>query len=276
MNRPLAALAAAFAGAIALSGCSSPSAPQSPTNTSGVNLIAPGALTVCTHLPFEPMESRDPATGTVVGFDFDLMNLVASALGVSVSVVEVDAVQMSSGAAMAAKKCDIAAEGMTITDERKQAVTFSVPYFGVSQTLAVAAASTITGLSDLAGKKVGVEASTTGDDYAKSVQNQYQFTIVNFDDAATLLNSLLTGRTDAVLFDAGYVSKFIQDNPGVKVATQIETGEVYGFAAAKDDNGVALINVVNQVLATANTDGTYLSIYQKWIDPSATSASLPA
>lgn len=275
MKRPLAVLAvAALAATAALAGCSSPASTPS-SNGSGVTLVKPGTLTVCTHLPFEPMEYRD-ASGQVVGFEIDLMNLVAAQLDATVSIVEVDPPQMSSGTAMQSGLCDIAAEGMTITDARAEAVNFSVPYFGVNQTLAVPTDSTITGLGDLSGKKVGVEASTTGDDYAKAVQDQYGFTIVSFDDGATLLNSLLTGSTDAVLFDAGYVGTFVRDNTGVKVAAQIETGEVYGFATAKDDNGAALIKIVNDVLAKANSDGTYLKIWQTWIDPTATSASLPS
>ncbi|MCL2783016.1 MAG: ABC transporter substrate-binding protein [Propionibacteriaceae bacterium] len=274
MKRPLAIIAvAALASAVTLTGCSSNST-NPPASNGSVTLVAPGTLTVCTHLPFEPMESRD-ASGTVVGFDFDWMNLVAAQLGVTVSVVEIDPAQMSSGAAMTAKKCDIAAEGMTITDARKDAVNFSLPYFGVSQTLAVPADSTITSLNDTNGKKLGVEASATGEEYATANQAEYGYQIVSFDDAATLLNSLLSGRTDAVLFDAGYVGQFVKDNAGAKIAAQIATGEVYGFAAAKDDNGAALIAIVDQVLQKANSDGTYLQIYQKWIDPTATSASLP-
>jgi len=50
---------------------------------------------------------------------------------------------------------------------------------------------------------------------------------------------------------------------------------MYGIIAAKDANGLALLDVVNQVLTTANSDGTYLKLYQKWVDPQATSASMP-
>jgi len=274
MKRPLALIAvAALAGAVVLTGCTTNPSSQ-PSSTDGVQLVTPGTLTVCTHLPFEPMESRD-ASGTVVGFDFDLMGLVATHLGLTVTAVEVDPAQMTSGAAMIAMKCDISAEGMTITDARAQAVNFSVPYFGVTQTLAVPASSTVTSLADLKGKNLGVEAASTGEDYATTNQDKYGYQQVSFDDAATLLNSLLTGRSDAVLFDAGYVSTFVNQNQGVKIATQIVTGEVYGFATARNASGGALIQIVDQVLQTANTDGTYLSIYKKWIDPNATSASLP-
>ncbi len=59
------------------------------------------------------------------------------------------------------------------------------------------------------------------------------------------------------------------------MATEFQTGEEYGYAAKKDATGQALIDVVNQVLQTADSDGTYLSLYKKWVDPNAASASLP-
>jgi len=274
MKRSLTILATAVAaGALLLSACSAKPS-SSASNSSGVTLITPGVLTVCTHLPFQPMESRDDS-GNVVGFDFDLMQLVADNLGATVSVFETDPDQMSSGSAMIANKCDIAAEGMTITPARAQAVSFSIPYFSASQTLAVPSSSDAKSLSDMSGKNLGVIASSTGYEYANNNQTTYGYNIVQYDDGATLMNSLLSGRSDGILYDFNYVSLFTQDNPTTKIAQQIDTGEVYGFACANTDNGKALTAVVNQVLTTANSDGTYLKIFQKWIDPNATSAALP-
>ncbi|MCL2782718.1 MAG: transporter substrate-binding domain-containing protein, partial [Propionibacteriaceae bacterium] len=89
------------------------------------------------------------------------------------------------------------------------------------------------------------------------------------------LNSILSGRADACLIDRAIVYGFVDDNPSTTVATEFQTGELYGFAAAKSDAGAALIALVNQVLTTSNSDGTYLNLYKKWIDANATSAKLP-
>ena len=263
ITRPLAALAVCT---LALAGCSS---------NSPATLVTPGTLTVCTNVPFKPMEFKDD-TGTVVGFDLDLMNLVATNLDVTLTAVEADFAQITSGAAMAAKKCDIGASAITITDARKEAVNFSRPYFSATQALAVKTDSGITGLSDLNGKKVAVQTDTTGADYANDHADEYGYEVVVFEDAGTALNAILSGQVDACLVDRAIVYGFVADNPSTQVATEFQTGEEYGFATWKDDNGAALIAVVNQVLATADSDGTYLSLYQKWIDPNATSASLPA
>jgi len=268
---------AAIACVFALAGCA-PTA-VNPTSTGGpatsnVTLVSPGTLTVCTNVPFKPMEFQDDS-GAVVGFDLDMMNLVAAQLGVTVTPVETDFDQITSGAAMAAQKCDIGASAITITAARAQAVNFSKPYFEATQGLAAKADAGINGLADLKGKNVAVESDTTGADYANQYANQYGYTVVAFDDAGAALNAILAGRVDACLVDLGIVTAFVNSTPSTVVATTFSTGETYGFVAQKTDNGAALTAVVNQALDAAVASGAYLAAYQKWIDPSATSISLP-
>jgi len=285
MNRkPLAALAAALIG-VALTGCSptpantgststSPGATTPATSATGVTLVNPGTLTVCSNPPFDPMEVTD-SSGAIVGFDIDVMQALADTLGVKMNVISTDFAQITSGASFAAKKCDIGASAISITDARKEALTFSVPYFDATQALMAKTGSGITGLADLKGKKLVVQSDTTGADYAKQYADQNGYSVVYFDDVGAGLSSVLSGQNDAALMDNAIVRKFVADNPSTAVVTEFQTGEQYGYAAGKDDNGVAMINLVNQVLAKADSDGTYLKLYQKWIDPKATSAGLP-
>ena len=279
----LCGLAVLAATAFTLSGCSPDNAANTSststggaTGTAAVTLSTPGTLTVCSNVPFKPMEYNDD-NGQTVGFDIDTMQLVADKLGVKMSVVATDFDQITSGAVFAANKCDIGASAITITDARKQAVLFSQPYFSATQVLVVKSGSGITDLSDLSGKVLAVQTATTGADYANDHASADGFTVKTWDDASAALSAILSGGADACLIDRAVAYSFVSDNSStVTAATEIQTGEDYGFAAkANDANAAALIGVVNQVLNTANTDGTYLKLYQKWIDPQATSASLP-
>lgn len=270
-NRPLAALAAIALTGSLMAGCSST---PSSNSTGGVTLVAPGTLTVCTNPPFKPMEFVDDS-GTVVGFDLDLMQLVATKLGDKMNVVQTDFSQITSGAVFASQKCDIGASSITITDARKNALTFSNPYFAATQALAVKSDSGINGLADLKGKNLAVETDTTGADYANANAAQYGYSVVVFDDGGTALNAILSGRADACLIDNAIAYDFVNSNSGTQVVTEFQTGETYGFAMMNNDNGKALADTVNQVLATASSDGTYLTLYKKWINPNATTASLP-
>jgi len=268
-TKPLAALAASVALAIALTGCASKA-----NTVMGVNLVAPNTLTVCTNPPFKPMEYTDDK-GAVVGFDMDVMGLVATKMGVTAKFVETDFAQITSGAAMAAKKCDMAASSITITEARKDAVLFSAPYFSATQALAAKSDGGIKGLADLKGKALAVQSDTTGADYANTHAAEFGYTVTLFDDGGAALTAILSGKVAATLIDLPIVADFVRENPGTAMVTQFETGELYGFALTKDANGQALATIVNDVLATAEKDGTYLKLYQKWIDPTATSVPTP-
>lgn len=272
-HRPLTALTVvALVGALAV-GCSSTPTTQT-SNSGGVTLVAPGILTVCTNPPFKPMEFVD-TTGATVGFDIDLMKYAADKMGLGTNFIQTDFTQITSGAAMAAQKCDVGASSITITEARKQAVTFSAPYFAATQALMAKSDAGITGLASLKGKKLAVETDTTGADYANENAAANGYTVVVFEDGGTALNAVLAGRADACLIDRAIVYSFVADNPTTSVITEFQTGEQYGFVASTDANGQALMAQVNDALTAADADGTYFNLYKKWIDPNATSANLP-
>ena len=78
----------------------------------------------------------------------------------------------------------------------------------------------------------------------------------------------LTGRSNSpTSVDDGVLYDFAKQNPTTKVATEFATGEHYGFNMAKDNT--ALLTVVNEVLKTAKSDGTYNDIYKKWFGTDA-------
>jgi len=271
MKHRLAWIVALAVAGTALAGCTSKPTVKTPD---GLQLVTAGTLTVCTNPPHKPMEYVDDS-GNVVGFDVDLAQLVADELGTKLAMVQSDASQIASGAAMSAGQCDIGASSIAITQQRKQSVTFSVPYFAATQALTVKSDSGINGLADLSGKKLAVVDATTGADYANAQAGQNGYIVVTYTNPDDALNALTAGTSDAVLIDNAAAYAFVNGNPSTAVATEFQTGELYGMVAPQGANGQVLIDNINQALGTANTDGTYLKLYQKWIDPKATSASLP-
>ena len=206
-------------------------------------------------------------SGKTVGFDVDLMDLVAKKLGVTQEIVDIEFEQITSGAVFAAKKCDAGAAAITITDERKQATGFSDPYFAATQALLVKSDSTVTDLAGLKGQTLAVQAGTTGHDYAKKNADANGYTVKVFDDMPSGANAVLAGTVAAAINDNGVLYDFAKQNPTTKVATEFATGEHYGFNMAKDNT--ALLTVVNEVLKTAKSDGTYNDIYKKWFGTDA-------
>ncbi|MER6675611.1 basic amino acid ABC transporter substrate-binding protein [Streptomyces sp. NPDC000983] len=263
----------ATAGLVLVAGCSSDDDGGSGSKTAagGVELVKAGQLTTCTHLPYPPFQSE--IDGKVQGFDVALIDLVAENLGVEQEILDTPFENFKTGAFLNSGECDLAAAGMTITEERKKNVDFSDPYFEATQAVLADKDSGVTSFADLKGKKVGAQAQTTGEDYAKS----QGLDPVSFESSDAVLNGLRTGQVDAVVIDYPVVQGWLKDKANAdafEVAEQINTGEQYGFTVKKGNT--ALLTAVNKALTDAKADGTYKEIYEKWIGPYEESAASPA
>lgn len=256
----IAVLICAAAAALTLAACSQ----DEGGTVDGIDLVDAKALTVCTHLPYKPFQFSNDK-GEVVGFDVDILGLLADDLGVNENVVSMDWNQITSGAVFAAGKCDVAMGGATITDKRAEAVLFSDPYFNATQALLVKDDSGIEGLADLKDKRLAIQTDTTGALYAEKHVDEYGYTTVVFDDLALLTTAVSAGKTAAAIGDNGPFYQYAEDNPGTKVAAELDTGEHYGFLAEKDDaNANKLVERLNRLIADAHDSGEYDRIYEKW------------
>jgi polar amino acid transport system substrate-binding protein len=272
-TRILAAITAT-AGLVLVAACTSSDNGGSGSKTAagGVELVKAGQLTTCTHLPYPPFQSE--INGKVQGFDVSMIDLVAKNLGVKQQILDTPFENFKTGAFLNSGECDLAAAGMTITAERKKNVDFSDPYFDATQALMVGKNSGITSLADAKAKKVklGAQAQTTGEDYAK----KQGFDPVSFESSDAVLNGLRTGQVKAVVIDYPVVQGWLKDkaNAAYKVAGQINTGEQYGFTVKKGNT--KLLAAINKAIKDAKADGTYKKLYEKWIGPYNASAASPS
>jgi polar amino acid transport system substrate-binding protein len=267
LPRTLPAVLACATLAATLAGCggggggaapsASPSAPAS-AGAAAVELIKPGQLTTCTQLPYEPFQFRQG--DKIVGFDVDMVDLVAQRLGVTQQIVETPFDNIQSGVALDTGLCDIGAAAMTITDARKQNLDFSDPYFDATQALLVPPNSPITSADQLQGKRLGVQNGTTGQEYA--TKNLSGAELVVFDDIGLELTAVQTGGVDAAINDNAPLLDFAGKNAGFKVTAQFDTGEQYGYGVKKGNT--ALAQAVNGAIADAKSSGKYKELFAKW------------
>ncbi|MES4891920.1 transporter substrate-binding domain-containing protein [Streptomyces sp. NPDC096012] len=272
-TRLLAATTATAALVLVVAGCSSSDSGSGKTTVKGVHLAKAGRLTTCTHLPYPPFQSV--IDGKVQGFDVSLIDLVAKDLGVKQQVLDTPFENFKTGAFLNSGQCDLAAAGMTITAERKKNVDFSDPYFEATQAVLVDKKSGVNSLADVKakGKKLGAQAQTTGEDYAKSKG----YDPVSFHSSDAVLNGLRTGQVQAVIIDYPVVQGWLKDKANAdrfKVVDNLKTGEQYGFTVKKGNK--ALLDAINKALAKAKADGTYKKLYEQWIGPYKASAASPA
>jgi polar amino acid transport system substrate-binding protein len=244
---------------VAAAGCATSTQTTGTAGDSGIAVVESGKLTTCTHLPYEPFQFREG--DKTVGFDVDLVDLVAKDLGLTQTIVDTPFEGIQSGEDMNTNKCDVAAAGMTITDTRKQNFDFSDPYFDAEQALLVKKGAGVKDLSALKGKKVGAQASTTGKDYLDSNAAANGYTVIEFEDLALELTAVQTGQVDAAINDNGVLYDYAKKNADVEVTTEFATGEKYGIGAKK---GSPLIAKINATLKKAKDSGEYDKIYEKW------------
>ena len=223
------------------------------------DLVAEGTLTVCSEIPYEPFEYE--VDGQYTGFDVEVMQAVADELGLEMEFVSTGFTAITSGSAMAANTCDIAASAITITEEREEAIDFADPYFDADQSLLVKADSGLTSLSDLAGRNLGVQSGTTGEAYAQD--NNPGAEIVSFENGGELFIALEAGSIDGILQDLPVNGYRSTQDATVTVVETYTTGEQYGFAV-KEEGKEALLEAVNDALGTIRDNGTYDSIFAKW------------
>ncbi|GAA3007397.1 ABC transporter substrate-binding protein [Actinokineospora diospyrosa] len=231
------------------------------TAANGVKLVEAGKIKTCTNLPYPPFQFKQG--DKTVGFDVDMVDLAAKKLGVTQEIVDIQFDVIKSGAALNSGKCDVAAAGMTITDERKQNLDFTNPYFDEVIALMVPKGSGITSLDQLKDKKLGVQRGTTSLDYA----TEKGFTPVEFEDSGKQLQAYQAGQVDAVLQDLPVVNEWLKKQglgDKYEVGAEIETGAQYGIAVKKGGNP-ELLKTLNDALDAAIKDGTWAKSYEQWM-----------
>ena len=219
--------------------------------------------TIATDITFAPFEFQD-TNGEFVGIDIDLLNAIAEDQGFNVEIKPLGfnaAVQ-----ALESKQVDGVIAGMSITEERARKFDFSEPYFESGVVMAVAEGNEdITSYEDLNGKKVAVKTGTEGASFAQSIQDEYGFKIVTFDDSANMYDDVKTGNSQAVFDDYPVLAYGVAQGNGLQIVTEKEVGGSYGFAVAKGENA-ELIDMFNDGLSNLEESGEYQQILDKYLE----------
>lgn len=214
---------------------------------------------VGTEPAFAPFELTNK-NGEIEGFDIDLMNAIGEKAGKTINFQSLPFDGLIP--ALQSGTINIAISSISITDERAKTVDFSDPYIESGLAIAVADKTTdINSEKDLEGKRIAVQIGTTGASTASSIPGAK---VSTFDSAPLALQELVNGNVDAVVNDAPVTKYAISTGniPGIKVVGKQLTSENYGIALPK---GSENLEAVNKALAEVKADGTYDTIYKKWI-----------
>ena len=230
---------------------------------------------VGTDAAYAPFESQNEK-GEIVGFDIDVVKAIAAKAGIQVKFVNTPWEGIFNTLQQGDR--DMIVSAVTITDERKQTMDFSDPYFDAAQLIAVKETSKVTKFADLKKLKVGVQTGTTGDEAVSKLMGKTSTSIKRFESTPLALKELESGGVDAVVADNGVIAHYVANNPGGKFKTVSDkefVPEQYGIAVKKGN--AELLGKLNQGLAAIKADGTYKQIYAKYFGaPPAAAAPAPA
>jgi polar amino acid transport system substrate-binding protein len=229
----------------------------------------PGTLTITTDKPaYEPwFVDDDPANGK--GYEGAVAAAVAEQLGFTADEVVWTRTRFDAAIAPGPKDWDFDINQFSITEERKQAVDFSSPYYDASQaviTTGGSKAADATSLADLKPLKIGAQVGTTSyDAILSAIDPDEQPAVFNTNDDAK--QALENGQIDALVVDlptAFYITAAELDD-GKIVGQLPETGGAQDQFGLVLDKGSPLTPCVSAAVDALRDDGTLDRLADEWL-----------
>lgn len=215
---------------------------------------------IATDATWPPFEYVDEQTMEIVGFDIDLIKAIADEAGLDIEIVNVAWDPLLAG--MAQCQYDAAISAMTITEERKEVMLFSNPYFEAGQLVTVRFGNTeIASKEDLGGKTVGAQIGTTGSFEVDKIAGA---TLKTYDDIGLAMQDLMNGQIDAVIADNPLAMGYANANPDkLKTVGAVFTSEYYGIAVCNTET--ELLERINEGLAKVKAKGLIDELILEWL-----------
>lgn len=255
-NQLLALLAGTASAALVLSGCSGESAPSS--ETAAVQTVEEGRFTCAMSGEYRPFNFYGD-DGTLQGFDVDICGAIAEQMGLEPAPVTGAFNTLIAG--LQSNRYDAIVGSMAITDERKNVVDFSEPYYNTGSQLFVQKDSPVTSVDGLENATVGVALGTTFEAYARTLSGVSDVKTYQADIDA--LHDLEAGRLDAVITQSA-MGAFLIENADLDLAAAggILAPDIAAIPVSKGNT--ALLEEINTALAALRDDGTFADITTRW------------
>ena len=206
-------------------------------------------VTEATFPPYEFLQGHD-----VVGIDVEICKAVAQKLGRPFKCESVDFDSVI--AAVVSGKADLAAAGITITEDRKKNVDFSIPYVKTGIVVIYRKAKPYAKVEDLKGKKIGVQSGTTSETY---VLEQLKQEPERLRSPAEAVAAMTAGRVDFVIADIDPAKNCVKGEDDLAISDFI-TSEEYAVAIRKGQP--ELLKALNDTITELKANGQLA----KWVE----------
>ncbi|EBD1721036.1 basic amino acid ABC transporter substrate-binding protein [Campylobacter coli] len=253
MKKFLTAFLVAFIG-LFLTACQNTKTENNTSNEANATLT----LKVGTAPNYKPFNYKQDSKLT--GFDTDLVEEIAQKNGIEIVWVETNFDGLIP--ALKAGKIDMIASAMSATDERRQSVDFTKPYY-MSKNLYIKLKNNeaLQTKTDLEGKKIGVQLGTLQENTAKAIKDAQ---VQSNKDLNIAVLALKNNKIDAIVADQDTAKGFLAENPDlVSFYQETDGGEGFSFAFDKDKQK-EVIEIFNKGIDEAKANGFYNSLAKKY------------
>ena len=257
--------------ALALAACTPAAATEAPsagTGTEGLPDLGGREVTVAVENAYLPFNYIDPVTAEPAGWDYEVWNEMCRVL--NCVPVYTEAAWEGMIQAVSDGQFDAAADGITITDDRKEIVDFSDGYINIEQRLLVRKdEARIESIDDIVADeslKLGTQTGTTNYETATTYLSEDR--ISGFEQFGFAVQALIEGDVDAVIIDEVAGMGYLGENAdSLKLAGPSMSSDQLGFIFPK---GSDLVEPVNLAIKALYDSGFMSTINLKFFGPSFT------
>ena len=218
--------------------------------------IEDGKFIYATSPDFPPFESTDD-NDNVIGIEPDILAIICGNLGLTAEpyAIDFDSALVAPGAG----KADAVVSGVTVKEERKATLDFTIPYVTIVQGVVFKTGADIT-MDNLGEKMIGVQSGTTGKDIA--IDEFGEDHVTAYDKYSLAFQALQNGQVDCIMVDDMVGAAYVKQIPGLEMISTGYTPEDFAFGFAKGNT--ELVEAFNAELQKLIDDGTIEEIILKW------------
>lgn len=224
---------------------------------------ADGTLKVVTTASAPPHGFKNPASNQLEGIMVDVAAAVARHVGTKVAFTEVPFAGLIP--TLTSGRADLMSGPLFITEERAKAVDFTAPVYEWGEGVVVSekSAQPYTRIEDMQGKRVGVLVDSV---QFNMIKDMPKTRVSTYPDYVTLLADVRAGRIDLGVVDPPSIVYQIKSKgiPGVKLDAAYQPQKKWQVGMAVEKGNTALLQAVNQALATMKSNGELVEIGRKW------------
>ena len=171
----------------------------------------------------------------------------------------IDVFQALEPASASAGVSDAVVSGVTVKEERKNSLDFTIPYVTIVQGVVFKAGDDIT-MDNIQDKIIGVQSGTTGQ--IEAVDRYGEDHVAAYDKYSLAFQALQNGQVDCIMVDDMVGAAYVKQIPGLEmIKTEYEPEEfAFGFAKGNEE----LVEAFNAELQKLIDDGTIEAIILKW------------